>query len=95
MRLEVAGVPLPRGAQGVEGKQFGRGVARLQCGAAFRLFPLLRAEGMQRRAVGIGSRIAGDDVQLRDRDIEPGIVGVMQLEELGVAFTEIEMDEPW
>jgi hypothetical protein len=55
---------------------------------------LLRAEGMQRRAVGIGSRIAGDDVQLRDRDIEPGIVGVMQLEELGVAFTEIEMDEP-
>jgi hypothetical protein len=49
MRLELAGVALPCGAQGVQGEQFGGRVARLQGGTPLGLFPLLRAERVQGR----------------------------------------------
>ncbi len=48
---------------------------------------------MQRRGVRIAAGIARDDVQLRNRHVELGFVGVVEFEEFHVAFAEIHVDQ--
>ncbi len=82
-----------RGAAGVEIQQLGGGIADLLRGFALGLFPLARAERMQRRAFRIGAAIARDHVQLRDRHVELAVARVFEVQELGFAFAEIHRDE--
>ena len=49
---------------------------------------------MQRCRVGVGARVARNDVQLRYRYIQSGVAGIVEFEELHVAFAEVEVDEP-
>jgi hypothetical protein len=93
MCLELAGVALPCCPQGVEGEQFRGRVACLQRGTALGLLPLLRTEGVQGGGVGIGTRVARDDMQLRYRYIELGVAGVMQFEELHLAFAQVKVEQ--
>jgi hypothetical protein len=93
VRGELEGVTRACGALGVEREQFGRRIARLHRGAALGLLPLLRAQRVQRRGIGVAARVARDDVQLRYRHVELGVAGVMEFEELHVAFAEVHVNE--
>jgi hypothetical protein len=79
------GMALAGGAGGVESQQFGGGVARLLGRLALGLFPLAGAERMQRRGFRVGAGIARNDLQLRHRHEQLGLVGVMQFEEFLLA----------
>ncbi len=86
-------VSLARGAQRVQVQQFGGGVARRLHGAAARLFPLVGAELVQRRRAFAGAAVARDQVQVGDRHVELVALGVLEVQELGVAVAEIHVDE--
>ncbi len=92
--LEVEGVAFAGSAGGVEREQFGGGIVRLLGGLALGLFPLAGAERVQRGAIRVGTGIARDNVQLRHRHEELGLVGVMQFEEFLFAEAEIHPDQP-
>ena len=94
-RLELEGVALARGAQRVEVEQLGGRVADLLRRLLLRLVPIAAAQLVQRCGVGIGAAVAADQVQLCDRDVELGVVGVLQMEELArAAVAELERLEP-
>ena len=82
VRLEAEREALARGAPRVEVQQLGGGVAHLLGGLAPRLFPLARAELVQRRLLGAHAGVARDQVQLRDRHVELRLVGVLEVQEL-------------
>ncbi len=82
---------LTRRAHGIERHQFRCRVAGLQGGAAFGLFPLRRAERVQRCRVRVRTGVPRDDVQLRNRDVELGFVGVVKFEKFHIAFAQIEV----
>ena len=80
-------IALARGAAGVQVQQLGGGVAHLLGGLALGLVPLARAQPVQRRFFGADAGVAADQVQLRHRHVERGLVGVLQVQELaGAAF---------
>ena len=62
-------------------QQFGGDVADFLGGLLLRLGPLLAAEVVQRRGVGVGAGIAADAVELRDRHIQAVALGVFDVEE--------------
>ena len=68
------------GAAGIQIQQFGGGVAHLLGGAAFGLFPLTTAQLVQRRFVGADPGVAADLLELADRHIQHGLVGVLQVQ---------------
>src|SRR4051812_38146638 len=76
LRGKTESVAFARGAAGIEVQQFGGGVAHLFGRLALGLFPLARAELVQRRLVGADTGVAADLVQLADRYIEGRLVGV-------------------
>ena len=65
------------------------GVARLFGRLALGLFPLARAQRVQRGGFRLGAGIARNDVQLGDRHEELGFVGVVQFEEFLLAGAEV------
>jgi hypothetical protein len=82
-RAAVAeGMAFARGAAGVDVEQLGGRVAHLLGGLALGLFPLAAAQLVQRRLVGAHAGVAADQVQLADRHVEHGLVGVFQVQEL-------------
>ncbi len=91
--LEAEGMALAGGAGGIQGEQFGGGVARLLGGLALGLFPLAGAERVQRCGLRLGAGIARDHVQLRYRHEQLGVVGVVQFEEFLLAGAEIHADQ--
>ena len=80
---ELERVALARGAQRIEVEQLRGGVAHLLGGLAARLVPLAAAELVQRRGGRIGAAVAADQVQLRHRHVQRGLVRVLELQELG------------
>ena len=80
--LELEGMALARRAQGIEVEQFGGRVAHVLGSLALGFLPLARAQLVQRRLVGAHPRVAADQLQLADRHVEHGVVGVFQVQEL-------------
>ena len=93
VRLESERVALARGPLRVEVEQFRRGVVRLQRRLLLRLLPLPAAELVQRRGVRRGAAVAADEVEVRHRDVELGVVGVDELQELVGSVAQVERDE--
>ena len=93
MGLERERVALAGGALGVEVQELGRRVVRLLRGFLLRLLPLAAAELVQRRRVRRGAAVAADEVQVADRDVELGVVGVDELQELVRAVAEVEREQ--
>ncbi len=91
--VEAEWMAFASSAPGIEVEQFGRGVARLLGRLAARLFPLPGAERVQRRALRRGAGIAADLVQLRHRHVERRVAGVGEMQELGHALAEVEVDQ--
>jgi hypothetical protein len=92
--LEDERVALARGALGVEVQQFGGGVVHLLGGLLLGLFPLPRAQRVQLDRFRVGAAVARDDLQLGHRHVELGAVGVFEVEEFGVAFAEVHVQQP-
>ena len=86
-------VTLARGPLGVEIEQFCRGVAYLLRGLAAGLVPLARAELVKRRCIGIGAAVAGDDMQLGDRDVERAFARVLEMEKLHFPIAHVHVDQ--
>jgi hypothetical protein len=82
VRLEAEGVALACRAACVQVQQLGGRVAHLLGGLAPGLFPLAGAQLVQRRFLGADARVAADEMQLRDRHVQRGLVGVLQVQEL-------------
>ena len=83
-----------RGAARIEVEQLGRGVAHLFGGLALGLVPLARAELVQRGFGRIDAGVAADQVQMRHRHVQRGVVGVAEVQELAGAFAaEVEVDQ--
>ena len=76
-------------APGVQVEQFGGRVAHLFGRLALGFLPLAGAERMQRRVLGRGARIARNDMQLRHRHVQLGVLGVLQVQEFGFAFAQV------
>ena len=76
-------VSRPRGTPRVDVEQFGRNVTNLLDRALARPGPLVAAEPVQRRGCGRGARVARDQLERVDRDVELVAVGVFEHEELG------------
>jgi hypothetical protein len=98
-RLVVLGaqrerVALARGAQRIEMQQLRRGVAHLLRRLALRLLPLAAAEAMQRRGLRRRPGVAADDVELRDRHVELVAALVFEVQELHLAFAQVDGHEP-
>ncbi len=93
VRRILEGVALAQRAARVQVQQFGGGIADLLRGLAARLFPLARAERMQRRIFRRGARIARNDVQLRHRHVQLRILGVFQVQEFGFAIAHVHADQ--
>ena len=91
MLLENEVVALARRALGVKVQQLGGRVVHLQGGFLARLLPLAGAQGVELDGFGVGAAVARDQLQLRHRHVELGVVGVFEVEELGVAFAEIHV----
>jgi hypothetical protein len=84
---------LARGALGVEREQLGGGVAHLLGGLLLGLFPLAGAQGVQMHRLRVGAGVAGDHVQLRHRHVELVAVGVLQVQELGLALAQVHVHQ--
>ena len=93
VRAEPERVALARRALRVEVEELRRRVVRLPRRALLRLLPLAAAELVQRRRLGRGAAVAADQVQVRHRHVELGVVGVDELQELGRTFAEVQRDE--
>jgi hypothetical protein len=87
-------VALARGPARVERQQLGRGVAHLLGGLALGLLPLARAELVQRCFVGRHAGVAADQVQLRHRHIQRGLVRVFEVQELARPVAEVDVQQP-
>ena len=91
---------LSGGAPGVDVQQLGGGVAHLLGGLAPGFFPLAAAQLVQRRLVGAHPCVAADLLQLADRHVQHGLVGVFEVQELlqrglavGVLLAQIQVDQ--
>ena len=90
---EPVGIALARGAAGVQVQQLGCDIAHLFGGFAPRLFPLARAQAVQRRLIGADAGVAADQVQLRHRHVQCGLVGVLQVQELARSFPRVDVHQ--
>ncbi len=77
------GMTLARGTAGINIQQLGGHIAHLFGGLAFGFAPLVRAQAVQRGTVVIAAAVAGNQVQVGDRYIEFGLLGIFQLQKLG------------
>ena len=82
LRRITEGMALAQRSAGVDVEQLGRRVAHLFGRFALRLVPLAAAQAVQGRLVGAHAGVAADQLQLADRHIQRGRVGVLQLQEL-------------
>ena len=82
LRRKAEGMAFARSAARVDVEQLGGRIAHLLGGAALGLFPLARAQLVQRRLVGADAGVAADQVQLRHRHVQRGLVGVLEVQEL-------------
>ena len=73
------GMALAGGAPGIDVEQLCSSVAHLLSRLAAGFFPLARSQAVQRRFFGADAGIAADQVQLADRHVERGFVGVFQM----------------
>jgi hypothetical protein len=67
------------GAAGVDVQQLGGRIAHLLGGAAFGFFPLAAAQFVQRGFIGADAGVTADQLQLADRHVQRGLVGVFQV----------------
>ena len=72
---------LPGSAAGIDVEQFCGAVAYLFGSLASGLLPLTRAQLVQWCLVGADAGVATDQLQLTDRHIEHGLVGILQVQE--------------
>ena len=79
---KAKGVAFTRGTAGVNVEQLGGAVADLFCGFAFGFFPLATAQAVQRRFIRADPGVAADQLQLADRHIQRGLVGVFEVQKL-------------
>ena len=77
-------------APGIDRQQFGGHVAHLLGGLALGLLPGIRAQAMQRCGVGIGARVAHDQMQRCHRHVQLGAVGIFQRQELGLGIVDVQ-----
>ena len=77
------GEAFPGLAAGIDVEQLGGGIADLLGGLALGLFPLFRAQSMQRCQFIVGTGVAGNKVQAVHRHVELGAVGVLEADEFG------------
>ena len=89
VRREFEGVALAQRAARIQVEQLGGRVAHLFGRAFLRLFPLARAERVQRRVFRRGARIAGDHMQLRHGHVQLGVLGVFEVQEFRLAFAQV------
>jgi hypothetical protein len=82
VRRVAEGMAFAGGAAGVDVQQLGGGVAHLLGGLAPGLVPLAAAQLVQRRLVGADAGVAADQLQLADRHVQRGLVGVFEVQEL-------------
>jgi hypothetical protein len=82
VRRVAEGMAFAGGAAGVDVQQLGGGVAHLLGGLAPGFFPLAAAQLVQRRLVGADAGVAADQLQLADRHVQRGLVGVFEVQEL-------------
>ena len=75
------GVALPGGATGIDVEQFCGAVTYLFGCLASGLLPLTRAQFVQGCLVGADAGIAADQLQLTDRHIKHGLIGILQMQE--------------
>ena len=93
VRREFESVTFACCAAGVQGQKFGCCITRLQGGFFLGLFPLRRTQCVQRRGFRVGAGVTRNNPQLGNRHVELGLVRVMQLKELRVAFTEVHVHQ--
>ena len=79
--VDVDGQALARMPARLDLQQFGGDIADFLGGLLLRLRPLLAAEVVQRRGVGVGAGIAADAVELRHRHVQAVALGVFDVEE--------------
>jgi hypothetical protein len=91
--LEDERVALAGRALGIQVQQFGGGVVHLLGGLLLGLFPLARAQRVQLDGFRVRAAVARDDLQLGHRHVELGAVGVFEVEEFGVAFAEVHVQQ--
>ena len=72
----------PRRAPSVDVEQLRGDVVGLARGAPLGFLPLVRSQPVQRGVLGVRAGVAGDEVERRDRHVEPGLLGVFEGEEL-------------
>ena len=75
-------------------KKLRRGVPHLLGGFPFRLFPLALPEVVKRRVVTVRPGVAGNQMELRHRNIEFRAVRVINLKELGGSVLGIQRNQP-
>ena len=85
VRLEAERETLACGTARIQVQQLGGGVAHLLGGLAPGLVPLAGAEPVQRCFLGADAGVARDQMELRDRHVERGLVGVFEVQELAGA----------
>ena len=97
---EAEGKALAGGPTGVDVQEFGGRIAHLFGSAPLGLFPLARTQPVQRRLIGGDAGIAADQLQLADRHIQRGRVGIFQVQEflqlrltLGILVAHIHVDQ--
>ena len=73
-------------AHGVKVQKFGSGVAHFLRRLLAGLFPVAAPEVVERRVLAVGTRIATDEVELRDRHEQLGVVGIVDAYEFGGTF---------
>jgi hypothetical protein len=91
--LEVELVALAGGALSIQGQQLGGGVAHLLGGLLLGFLPLAGAEGVQMHGLRVGAGVAGDDVELGHGHVELVAVGILQVQELGVALAQVHVHQ--
>ena len=73
----------------VEIEQFRGRIANLLRRLPARLLPLTGTQRMQRRIIVRGARVARDEMQLRDGDVELGLVRILEMQELHAAIAQV------
>ena len=92
--VDSNGQSLSRVSLGLDFKQLGGHIADLLGGFFLRLGPLLAAQVVQRRGVGVGPGIAADAVQLRHRHIQAVALGVFDIQKLAGHAAHGHRDQP-
>ena len=75
-------------------QELGRRVADLLGRLPSRLFPVAASESVQRGVLGIGARVARDEVEVGDRHEELGLVLVVDAQKLGLSVGRFHVHEP-